>query len=48
MEARADAASEMSELSRDPLEEEFAALETGNVDDDLAALKAKVGSDKNA
>ena len=43
MEARADAASEMSELSRDPLEEEFAALETGNVDDDLAALKAKVG-----
>ena len=43
MEARADAASEMSELSRDPLEEEFAALETGNVDDDLAALKAKMG-----
>ena len=31
MEARADAASEMSELNRDPLEEEFAALETGNV-----------------
>ena len=48
MEARADAASEMSELSRDPLEEEFAALETGNVDDDLAALKAKVGGSKNA
>ena len=48
MEARADAASEMSELSRDPLEEEFAALETGNVDDDLAALKAKVGGTKNA
>ena len=43
MEARADAASEMSELSRDPLEEEFAALGTGNVDDDLAALKAKLG-----
>ena len=43
MEARADAASEMSELSRDPLEEEFAALGTGNVDDDLAALKAKMG-----
>ena len=48
MEARADAASEMSELSRDPLEEEFAALETGNVDDDLAALKAKIGENKNA
>ena len=43
MEARADAASEMSELSRDPLEEEFAALGTGNVDDDLAVLKAKMG-----
>lgn len=48
MEARADAASEMSELSRDPLEEEFAALETGNVDDDLAALKAKMGGSKDA
>ncbi len=48
MEARADAASEMSELSRDPLEEEFAALETGNVDDDLAALKAKMGGSKPA
>ncbi len=42
MEARADAATEMSELSRDSLEDEFAALETGSVDDDLAALKAKL------
>ena len=48
MEARADAASEMSELSRDPLEEEFAALGTGNVDDDLAALKAKMGGQSEA
>ena len=43
MEARADAASEMSELSRDPLEEEFAALGTGNVDADLEELKVKLG-----
>ena len=45
MEARADAAAEMADFERDPLEDEFAALETkGNVEDDLAALKAKVGN----
>ncbi|MCZ6677326.1 MAG: PspA/IM30 family protein [Candidatus Poribacteria bacterium] len=48
MEARADAAAEMAEMSRDPLEDEFAALETGSVDDDLAALKAKVSGSGNA
>ena len=45
MEARADAAAEMSDFENDSLEDEFAALEkTGNVEDDLAALKAKVGN----
>ena len=45
MEARADAAAEMADFERDPLEDEFAALETkGNVEDDLAALKAKLGN----
>ena len=44
MEARADAAAEMADFEKDSLEDEFAALEkTGNVEDDLAALKAKVG-----
>lgn len=44
MEARADAAAEMADFENDPLEDEFAALEkTGNVENDLAALKAKVG-----
>jgi phage shock protein A len=44
MEARADAAAEMADFGRDKLEEEFAALEKkGSVDDDLAALKAKLG-----
>ena len=44
-EARADAVAEMAEDSADTkLEDEFAELETKNsVDDDLAALKAKVG-----
>lgn len=47
MEARADAAAEMADFENDSLEDEFAALEkTGNVEDDLAALKAKVG-DRN-
>ena len=46
MEARADATAEMADLEKDPLEEEFAALEkTGNVEDDLAALKAKLGNE---
>ena len=45
MEARADAAAEMADFEKDPLEDEFAALEkTDNVEDDLAALKAKVGN----
>ena len=45
MEARADAAAEMADFEKDSLEDEFAALEkTGNVEEDLAALKAKVGS----
>ncbi len=45
MEARADAATEMADFENDSLEDEFAALEkTGNVEDDLAALKAKVGN----
>ncbi len=49
MEARADAAAEMADLEKDPLEEEFAALETkGNVEDDLAALKAKVGNENES
>lgn len=48
MEARADAAAEMSELSNDSLEDEFAALETGDVDDDLAALKAQLGGSSDA
>ena len=49
MEARADAAAEMADFERDPLEDEFAALETkGNVEDDLAALKAKVGNGNEA
>ena len=49
MEARADAAAEMADFERDPLEDEFAALEKNdNVDDDLAALKAKVGNGNEA
>ena len=45
MEARADAAAEMADLEKDTLEDEFAALEkTGNVEDDLTALKAKLGN----
>ena len=45
IEARADAAAEMADFERDPLEDEFAALEKNdNVDDDLAALKAKLGN----
>ena len=49
MEARADAATEMADLEKDPLEEEFAALEkTGNVEDDLAALKAKLGNQEES
>ena len=43
-ETRADASAEMSEMSQDPLEKEFADLGKGNVDDDLAALKAKLGT----
>ena len=49
MEARADAAAEMADFEKDSLEDEFAALEkTGNVEDDLAALKAKVGNGNEA
>ena len=49
MEVRAEAATEMADLEKDPLEEEFAALEkTGNVDDDLAALKAKLGNENKS
>ena len=45
MEARADAAAEMADFEKDSLEDEFAALEkNGNVEDDLAALKAKLGN----
>ena len=45
IEARADAAAEMAELEHDTLEDEFAALEKdGSVDDDLAALKAKMSA----
>ena len=45
IEARADAAAEMADFEKDSLEDEFAALEkTNNVEDDLAALKAKVGN----
>ena len=46
-EARADAAAEIAELSHNSLEEEFAALEKGSVDDDLAALKAKLSGNSN-
>ncbi|MBM3242424.1 PspA/IM30 family protein [Candidatus Poribacteria bacterium] len=42
MEARADAAAEMSAMESDKLEDKFAELEKSNVDDDLAALKAKI------
>lgn len=48
MEAHADAAAEMSEIGQDSLEEEFAALGKGNVDDDLASLKAKLSGNSNA
>ena len=45
METRADAAAEMADFEKDPLEAEFAALEkTGSVEDDLAALKAQLGN----
>ena len=45
IEARADAAAEMADFESDSLEDEFAELETkGSVDDDLAALKAKLGN----
>jgi len=43
-EARADATAEMADMNQDPLEKEFADLGKGNVDDDLAALKAKLGT----
>lgn len=47
MEARADAAAEMSETEDVKLEDQFAELEKeGSVDDELAALKEKVGSKK--
>ena len=42
-EARADATAEVAEISQDPLEKEFSELDKGNVDDDLAALKSKLG-----
>ena len=42
MEARADAAAEMSEMESDKLEDKFAELEKSNLDDDLASLKAKI------
>ena len=49
MEARADAAAEMADFEKDSLEDEFAALETkGNVEDDLATLKAKLGNGKES
>ncbi|MBM3238132.1 PspA/IM30 family protein [Candidatus Poribacteria bacterium] len=45
MEARADAAVEMAQTEEVKLEEQFAELEKeGNLDDDLAALKAKVAA----
>lgn len=42
IEARADAAAEMADMETDKLDEQFAELESSNLDDDLAALKAKV------
>lgn len=42
MEARADAAAEMSAMESDKLEDKFAELEKSNLDDDLATLKAKI------
>jgi phage shock protein A len=42
MEARADAAAEMSAMENDKLEDKFAELEKSNLDNDLAALKAKI------
>ncbi|MBC8229115.1 PspA/IM30 family protein [bacterium] len=42
IEARADAAAEMADMEADKLEDQFAELESSNLDDDLAALKAKV------
>ena len=44
MEAKAEAAAEMADFNEDKLEAEFAKLETKTtVDDDLVALKAKLG-----
>jgi len=43
IEAKADAAVEMADMESDKLEDQFAELESGNIDDDLAALKAKIG-----
>lgn len=43
LEAYADANTELHGLGGDPLEAQFAALERGAVDDDLAALKARMG-----
>jgi phage shock protein A len=42
IEARADAAAEMTDMETDKLEDKFAELESSNLDDDLAALKTKV------
>ncbi|HIE26607.1 TPA: PspA/IM30 family protein [Candidatus Poribacteria bacterium] len=49
MEARADAAVEMAQTEDVKLEDQFAELEKeGSIDDDLAALKAKVSSQSQA
>jgi phage shock protein A len=49
MEARADAAVEMAQTEEVKLEDQFAELEKeGSLDDDLAALKAKVSSQSQA
>ncbi len=42
IEAKADAAAEMTDMEDTSLEDEFAALETNDVDEELAALKAKL------
>ena len=45
VEARADAAAEMSDMETDKLEDQFAELESSNLDDDLAALKSKINGE---
>ena len=46
LEAQSEAIAELN--TGDPIEQQFKALESGNVDDELAALRAQLGSSGNA